>query len=70
VARHWQPGHSFRRSFLSRESILLWTLKTWRSNRARYESDMQNPNYAHIRFVRVTSRQQAKALIAELRSSL
>jgi len=79
VKRAWTqqelwPGtgnrESFRRSFLSRESILLWTLKTWRSNRARYESDMQNPAFAHIRFVRVTSRQQAKALIAELRSSL
>ncbi len=61
---------SFRRSFFSRDSILLWTIKTWRSNRARYESDMHNPNYAHIRFVRITSRQQADALIAGLRSSL
>ncbi|MEG1210185.1 MAG: adenylate kinase [Leclercia sp.] len=60
---------SFRRSFFSRESILIWTIKTWRSNRARYLADMQNPAYAHIRFVRITSRQQADALIAELRLS-
>ncbi len=60
---------SFRRSFFSRESILLWTMKTWRSNRARYEADMQNPAFAHIRFVRITSRHQADALIAELRGS-
>ncbi|MDK4746397.1 (d)CMP kinase [Leclercia adecarboxylata] len=60
---------SFRRSFFSRESILLWTMKTWRSNRVRYEADMQNPAFAHIRFVRITSRQQANALIAGLRSS-
>jgi adenylate kinase family enzyme len=78
VKRAWTqqelwPGtgnrESFRRSFFSRESILLWTLKTWRSNRARYEADMRNPSYAHIRFVRITTRQQAEALLAELRAS-
>nr|WP_272501687.1 adenylate kinase [Silvania confinis] len=60
---------SFRRSFLSRESILIWTLKTWRSNRIRYQADMDNPAYAHIRFVRITSRQQADALIASLQTA-
>jgi adenylate kinase family enzyme len=59
---------SFRRSFFSRESIIIWTLKTWRSNRERYEADMQNPQYAHIRFVRITRRQQAEALISSLKS--
>ena len=61
---------SFRRSFFSRESVLLWTIKTWRSNRARYEADMANPQFSHIRFVRIRSRQQADALIAELRTSV
>lgn len=59
---------SFRRSFFSRESIIIWTLKTWSSNRERYEADMQNPQYAHIRFVRITRRQQAEALISSLKS--
>lgn len=57
---------SFRRSFFSRESIIIWTIKTWRSNRARYAADMQDPQYAHIRFVRITSRRDADALIASL----
>ncbi|MDY1035801.1 AAA family ATPase [Lelliottia sp. CFBP8978] len=57
---------SFRRSFLSRESVLLWTIKTWRSNRGRYIADMHNPHYAHIRFVRITCRKEAESLIAEL----
>ena len=78
ITRAWTqqelwPGtgnrESFRRSFLSRESILIWTLKTWRSNRVRYQADMDNPAYAHIRFVRITSRQQADALIAGLQSA-
>lgn len=61
---------SFRRAFFSRESVLLWTIKTWRSNRVRYIADMENPKYAHIRFVRITSRQDAENLITELKSSL
>ncbi|MEX9252219.1 shikimate kinase [Pseudenterobacter timonensis] len=61
---------SFRQSFFSRDSILLWTIKTWRSNRARYEADMRDPRYAHIRFIRITRRAQAEALIADLKSAL
>jgi len=61
---------SFRRSFFNRKSVLLWTIKTWRSNRVRYIADMENPKYAHIRFVRITSRQDAENLITELKSSL
>ncbi len=57
---------SFRRSFCSRESIILWTLKTWRQNRRRYLADMQDPQYRHIRFVRVRSPRQAEALLREL----
>jgi len=59
---------SFRRSFFSRESIIIWTIKTWRSNRERYEADMKNPQYAHIQFVRITRRQEADALISSLKS--
>ncbi|MDR9890333.1 adenylate kinase [Pseudenterobacter timonensis] len=79
IARAWTqqelwPGtgnrESFRQSFLSRDSILLWTIKTWRSNRTRYEADMRDPRYAHIRFIRITCRAQAEALIAELKSAL
>lgn len=58
---------SFRRAFLSRESIIIWTIKTWRSNRARYEADLRNPQYAHIRFIRLTRRQDTDALISSLK---
>ncbi|HDR2890817.1 TPA: adenylate kinase [Enterobacter asburiae] len=59
---------SFRRSFFSRESIIIWTIKTWRSNRERYEADMRNPQYHHIRFVRITRRQDAETLISSLKA--
>ncbi|MCK6842352.1 AAA family ATPase [Enterobacter roggenkampii] len=59
---------SFRRAFFSRESIIIWTIKTWRNNRTRYEADLQNPQYSHIRFVRITRREQVETLIASLKS--
>ncbi|WP_437888548.1 AAA family ATPase [Phytobacter sp. V91] len=57
---------SFRRSFFSRESIIIWTLKTWRNNRRRYAADMANPRYQHLRFVRITGPQQADTFLASL----
>lgn len=54
---------SFRKTFLSRKSVLLWSLKTWRQNRQRYFADMIDPRYAHIQFVRLTSRKEAQALV-------
>ncbi|MCW0372170.1 adenylate kinase [Xanthomonas sacchari] len=59
---------SFRRAFFSRESIIIWMLKTWRSNRARYQADLHNPQYAHIRFVRIRRREQAEHLLAALKA--
>ena len=73
ITRAWRkeelwPGtgnrESFRQSFFSRESIIVWTLKTWRTNRARYEADLANPAFAHIRFVRLRSPRQVEAFLA------
>ena len=58
---------SFRRSFFTRESIILWTLKTWHKNRQRYAADMVDPRYQHLRFVRITCPGQADAFIAGLK---
>lgn len=75
VSRAWHkkeiwPGtgnrESFRRSFFSRESIIWWTMKTWRANRRRYLADMHNPEYAHIRFIRLRNRRETEAFIASL----
>lgn len=75
IRRAWQgkelwPGtgntESVRRAFFSRESILVWTLKTWRHNRVRYAADMENPQYQHIRFVRLTRPGEVDAFLASL----
>jgi hypothetical protein len=41
-------------------------IKTWRHNRVRYAADMANPQYQHIRFVRLTSPQQVDTFLASL----
>ena len=46
---------SLRKSFFSHDSILLWTIKTFKSNRRRYEARMQDPEYRHISFFRLRS---------------
>jgi hypothetical protein len=57
---------TFGKSFFSKESIILWTLKTYKNNRIRYQKLFTNPSYRHINFVRVTSPQIAKSLINQL----
>lgn len=59
---------SFRKSFLSKDSIILWTLKTYSKNRARYTELLKNPKYSHIKFIRVTSPKKAKTFINGLRT--
>ncbi len=59
---------SFRKSFLSKDSIILWTLKTYSKNRSRYAELLNDPTYSHIKFVRITSPKKAKAFMGELRT--
>ncbi|NGO89488.1 MAG: adenylate kinase [Halomonas sp.] len=57
---------SFRQTFMSRNSILLWMLKNWRSNRQRYFADALDPRYRHIQMVRLTRPAEAEWLIEYL----
>lgn len=41
---------SLRQSFLSRDSILLWVLKTFRRNQARYATLQNSGDWRHVRF--------------------
>ncbi|HEM7501887.1 adenylate kinase [Klebsiella aerogenes] len=75
LSRAWHqqelwPGtgnrETFRRTFCNRDSIILWTMKTWRSNRQRYLADMHSAQYGHIRFVRLRNQRQTERFIAEI----
>lgn len=63
---HTGNRENFRRSFFSRDSIILWTLKTYRKNRAKYLADMQDARYSHIRFIRLRSPRQTAAWLQTL----
>lgn len=54
---------SFRKSFFSKDSILLWTLKTYKKNKSCYEQMLSDPAYKHITFIRITSPKMAKEYI-------
>lgn len=56
---------SLRKSFFSRDSILLWTLTTYRSNRARYR-EMMGEEGRSFAVVRVGSRKEAARLLGML----
>ena len=73
VSRAWRrsvtkeeiwPGtgnrESFRKSFISRDSIILWTLKTYSSNRARYLELMADGPRQGFAVVRIESAAEAE----------
>ncbi|MGF1740459.1 adenylate kinase [Vibrio profundum] len=57
---------TFKRAFMSRDSIILWTLKTYKRNRCRYQALMSNPDYQHIRFIQLRSPAEAKRFLNSL----
>lgn len=54
---------SFRRTFLSRESVILWTTQTWKKNRKKYEALMHDPEHERIHFIRLRSRKESDAFL-------
>jgi adenylate kinase family enzyme len=43
-----------------RDSIVLWSLKTFHANRKKYNEVINDKNYAHIKFVRLSGPRQAQ----------
>ncbi|MDQ7990521.1 MAG: AAA family ATPase [Candidatus Dactylopiibacterium sp.] len=76
LARSWSrselwPGSGNRESFrklFSRDSILLWTLRSHAPTRRRLEALQRDPRYAHLRFIRLRHPREAEALLAGLAS--
>ena len=68
--KEFWPGtgnrESFYRSFFTRQSILLWTIQTHGKNRERYAAMMADSRFAHIRWLRLRSPAEARALLASL----
>jgi adenylate kinase family enzyme len=58
---------SFRQSFLSKESVVLYAIQTFWKNRRNYEALMSDPDYATIELVRLRSPREADAFLSALR---
>jgi adenylate kinase family enzyme len=58
---------SFKKSFFSKDSILLWTLKTYGPMRKRYAALMQAEEHRHITFIRCQSSRAASRLLGSAR---
>lgn len=58
---------TFRRMFSS-DSIVLWCLRNYTSNRVRYKRIMKDPKYSYINFVHLRSPNQAREYIESFAS--
>lgn len=50
----------------SKQSIFLWMFQKYPQNKHRYLAMMQNPEYQHIRFIRLTSPKQATVFLQQI----
>jgi len=57
---------SLRRAFLSRESILLWVLATYRERRRRYPALRMSPRYRHLEWFELRSLADVNAFLARV----
>ena len=57
---------TFRGQFLSRDSLFLWALKSHNKYRREYLASMQKPEYAHLKWVRLYSRQETCTWLSSL----
>lgn len=53
---------------LSKQSIFIWLIKSYPKNRNKYFDLMQNPDYQHIRFIRLTSPKQAVKFLEQIKA--
>lgn len=65
----WESGNreSFQSQFMSRDSLYVWAVKSHRTKRKRYQAFMEDPQYAHIDVVRLTSPRRTGRWLSTLR---
>lgn len=60
---------SFKSSFLSKDSIILWMISHHAKNRKKFLAMMENPEYQHIRFIQLTSPREAAEFLNKMNGS-
>lgn len=61
---------SFRQSFLSSNSILLWVLKTYHPVKKRYLLLLQNPEHQHLQMIVLKNPKQTEQFLQSLQPNL
>ncbi len=66
--RLWEDSNNREswKMMFSKKSIFLWMLQKYPQNKQRYLAMMQHPDYQHIRFIHLTSPQQAAAFLQQI----
>lgn len=59
---------SFKTSFLSKDSIILWMITHHAQNRKKYLAMIKDPQYQHIQFIRLTSPKQTEAFLKQMKA--
>lgn len=52
--------------FLSKDSIIWWTVTTYHKNKVKNAQYQYNPEFSHIRFIRITSPKEAQDFLDNL----
>ena len=52
----------------TRDSMILWTMKTFFTNRKRFAINSKNPEYSHIKFVRLRSKKEIGNFVTQLKN--
>jgi adenylate kinase family enzyme len=63
----WNGNRESLAMMLSRDSVLLWGLKTYHRHRREYPLLMRCPEYAHLKIIRFTRPQQARTWLDKIR---
>ncbi|MDH3943781.1 MAG: adenylate kinase [Anaerolineae bacterium] len=61
---------SIAKAFFSRDSILLWALQTYRRRRQQYPLLFEDPQYSHIKFIRLPSRSARNSWLENLKDPI
>jgi adenylate kinase family enzyme len=60
---------SWRKCFLSRDSIVWWAIQSHRKNKQQYAAMMTDPQYAHIQFLRLRSAREIDRFLSRIRDA-
>lgn len=61
---------SFKKSFFSKDSIILWMLKNHSKVRKKYEYYLLDKKFSHIKFIRIKSHAEAARFLSSIKDSM